>query len=1124
MPQIHQQKVSFNSGYLSPNVATRLDLDKAAAGCRVLKNFIPRDSGPIYKRAGFEYLGNTKGDGEACLRPFNYSLNTRFQFELGEGYLRFWNNRAPVILDVGTVSAWSGTTSQYDIGTPVFQSNLLYIAASTHTPAGGNQPPNAVWTTTNIKKWLASTAYVVGDLVMNGGYILYVCTTAHTSGVSIDTTKFTSTGTYDPYWYRTGISYSVGQLVRDPAAASDLRFFRCKVAHTSTDATRPAVGASWTTYWENGNNMTHSTASKAYKKGDCIRVGSSQYICTTDHTSSTSNEPGDVGAPWVLVTGIPAYTGAASRTVGEHFFYGGVIRRVVVNFTSATYLTLNSPINLINVGADWTSTPVYTISSVVSSGANKALYLCVVEHATAATTEPGTDGGTPYWQILQNIYSWATSTDYTAGQFVLQSGVSYLVLLDHTSGTFATDLAANKLVAASYVLELPTPYEAADFKDVNPVTVNDQVQLMHPEYETLLLERFGDTAWRIGSITWEMPPMRDENFDNSITVSASATTGEGITLTASKALFEPEMVGGYFQVTHRRDQSHTKRSLESGLTNATSAVLRLNGRWDIFVYGTAWVGELTLEFSDDGSTNWLPERNWTQPVANMRTISTFGTTTKEVFARLRATTTAGVAASNYAVLEAADSRIKGLVKIKTYQSPTQVLVDVIKDLWATTATTLWAEGAYSDYRGWPRAGTVHEQRLVLIGNNDTSGESEKVRASRFDGFFDFTELSSDDGALAYVAASRESNALMWVESFGRYLVQGSVAGEWVSSSGSEGKLITPTNPPRVELESRSGSSTIHAVLMGEALVFVSNDRQKVYEFSYSFQQNKNVVQDMTQLADDLFYSGIKQIAVVRNPNNLLLCVMNDGRLLSFSYNRGQEVVAWAEHNTQGTFESVSVIYGGELNADEVWVVVKRDIDGEDKRFVESFEVETARFKFEGDVEKLCYLDAAVIFESVSPTDTITGLDHLEGMEVDVLGDGVVYSGLTVSGGQVTLDDEVTKAVAGLSFTSEVQGVWLDLQLQDGSAQDRKQRAAQVTVITHNSNGMERNADPDEDGSTWFGAELGDVSDVNEMVTKPTRFKVTNSARHGYETNLKLRSSKPLPVNILGIIYTNEYFG
>lgn len=47
--------------------------------------------------------------------------------------------------------------------------------------------------------------------------------------------------------------------------------------------------------------------------------------------------------------------------------------------------------------------------------------------------------------LKMNVPAWVTSTNYTAGQsLVTSSSVIYICLITHTSGTFATDLAAGK--------------------------------------------------------------------------------------------------------------------------------------------------------------------------------------------------------------------------------------------------------------------------------------------------------------------------------------------------------------------------------------------------------------------------------------------------------------------------------------------------------------------------------------------------------------------------------------------------------------------------------------------------------------------------------------------------------
>ena len=72
-------------------------------------------------------------------------------------------------------------------------------------------------------------------------------------------------------------------------------------------------------------------------------------------------------------------------------------------------------------------------------------------------------------------------------------------------------------------------------------------------------------------------------------------------------------------------------------------------------------------------------------------------------------------------------------------------------------------------------------------------------------------------------------------------------------------------------------------------------------------------------------------------------------------------------------------------------------------------------------------DNSKIYTSVS-SDTLTGLAHLEGETVDVMGDGILYPDLQVRGGQVVLSESVTNAYVGMSFTCQFQPMDLNTPL------------------------------------------------------------------------------------------------
>lgn len=100
----------------------------------------------------------------------------------------------------------------------------------------------------------------------------------------------------------------------------------------------------------------------------------------------------------------------------------------------------------------WSGATAYTVGDVVAlSGAS---YVCVLDHTNH------TPPNATYWQLLASAGSagpaswslpsaWATATAYAAiapSSVVVQNGSTYVCLVPHTSGTFATDLAAGKWI------------------------------------------------------------------------------------------------------------------------------------------------------------------------------------------------------------------------------------------------------------------------------------------------------------------------------------------------------------------------------------------------------------------------------------------------------------------------------------------------------------------------------------------------------------------------------------------------------------------------------------------------------------------------------------------------------
>ena len=93
-------------------------------------------------------------------------------------------------------------------------------------------------------------------------------------------------------------------------------------------------------------------------------------------------------------------------------------------------------------------------------------------------------------------------------------------------------------------------------------------------------------------------------------------------------------------------------------------------------------------------------------------------------------------------------------------------------------------------------------------------------------------------------------------------------------------------------------------------------------------------------------------------------------------------------------------------------------------------------EFGEDSDNSWFVDCALEYgggdETPVPTQTITGLDHLEGRTVRGVADGSALNPMTVTGGAITLPQMASHVIAGLPYEMEVITVDPDVKAQDGS--------------------------------------------------------------------------------------------
>jgi len=474
--------------------------------------------------------------------------------------------------------------------------------------------------------------------------------------------------------------------------------------------------------------------------------------------------------------------------------------------------------------------------------------------------------------------------------YVLEFGENYI--------RFYANQAQVVTGSPSAPLEVATTYTEDQLFDLQFAQSADILYITHPEHDPAILSRQSATSWTLADIVFEDGPYIEENITDT-TLTPSGTTGS-ITISASAV---------------------------TGINGGDGFVSTDVGRLvRIGHVASAWAASTAFSVGDIVRNN------------------------NNVYEATRAGTSAGSggpSGEGDAIVDntvtwkyVADGGVYyGYAKITAINSTTNVNATVQNTFAGTSAETSWRLGAY--YGGsYPRCVAFYEQRLFFAGSTDNP---QTLWGSKSGDYTNFTPGSLDDDGVTYTIATDQVNAIQWL-SPGKVLAVGTAGGEFKVSASTNEEALTPTNV-RVARETSFGSAAIPPQRIGSVVLYIQRAGRKVREFVYEFASDAYVSPDLTLLAEHITEGGIVEIEHQQEPDSILWCVLNTGKLVALTYQRDQKVVAWHQHeiggvsNAAGAFakvESVASIPGSEQ--DEVWVAVQRYINGGVVRYIERLKV------------------------------------------------------------------------------------------------------------------------------------------------------------------------------------------
>jgi hypothetical protein len=538
-------------------------------------------------------------------------------------------------------------------------------------------------------------------------------------------------------------------------------------------------------------------------------------------------------------------------------------------------------------------------------------------------------------------------------------------------------------------VEITTTYTEEQIFDLNWAQSIDVNFFDHPSHHPAKISRSSDTIWAKTNLALRPPPSFEDRTDLGTTLTPAATTGTGIAFTAGAAVF----------LTGDIDRSimyGTSRAVITALGGASPHAVATCDILDAFPDTNPIAsGEWFL----DKSPSSYAKATKKKPVGGKVTVG--------------GETSGGAGQDTFRSADVGKfiKLFGGLIEITEYTN-----AQTVKGIIRATLSKATSSGAvpeacpggdwtlevamWDTAHGFPAVDTFYQGRLIHAANptNPTTWVG-----SASDSYENYAVGALADYAIQYTITSRQLNAIRWLADLGQLFI------------GTEGAVFAAKGPgvdqplggdtiPFVRAQNAPGTLAMAPVIIGTTGIYVQASGRRIIDLSYNFDDNAFRALDLTRNSEHICgESGIKQdqIAWAEEPNRHLYFIRNDGQLVCLTYFRvPEDVVGFTRRTTDGIIESHCVIPHPDGDRDQTWWLVKRTINGIEKRYIEI--VEDCADEFSDRDWQDLQTDCAFIYNGAAITH-VTGLDHLEGKTVDVIADGSYKGQQIVTSGALPTD-------------------------------------------------------------------------------------------------------------------------
>jgi hypothetical protein len=615
--------VTFSGGIIGQDLANRVDIPTYAQGAEVMQNFHPTVQGVMQRRPPFLFVDDFEDHNKkGRLFPFIYDIDKSYLVLAMQDGFKIYADNVPLSVPVVTASiAAAGSTA--------FTNQLLTATFSASSTGGG--------ATTNLNDNDASTHWY-----------------ASTAGTEHVTADLGSAATLRSIWITAGTAWGTWAPTAFTVLGSATGSFSGEETTLLT-----VTGAAWSNGETKKYRLTATGSFRYYRLNMTANGGGTHHLLA---------EVRMFGSAYLDLSSVPAAVAI-----------------------SGTSIVLDS---------DGGNTAILEIPISINETSVRHVLAFEVIHGPLdiriGTTSAGTD-----LMDFQGLRAGLHRLSFTPGT------ATVYVQFRHAANA-GRWIKNNISIIANGTYTVPCPYLEADLPKIHRQQIRDVLYLVHNDYWPRRLERRGSHSWSIVKLLPEDGPFGDINTTTT-TLAANYTSGE-ITLTASEGIFTANDVGVLYSLSGPGQIRTATATAADVYTEGIKVTGIGTGRVFNFAITGTFVGTVTLQRSSGNENSYTDWLNYTAATSVDVGDSQDNQTWYYRLAVKPGNYTSGTIVMT---LTYAGGSTTGIVRVIDYSSPTQVIAEVLSTISDTAPVTTWKRGSWSVTDGYPNCITDGYARLWL---------------------------------------------------------------------------------------------------------------------------------------------------------------------------------------------------------------------------------------------------------------------------------------------------------------------------------------------------------------------------------------------------------------------------